>query len=146
MPLLKLADGRTAVQGQVLVGFKPGISASARTDISQRITGSEARLVRAQTSEIELRDVGDGVSVDEAVRRYRADPRVAFAEPNVILPLAEIPNDPLVPYQWGLARVQAPQGWDVSHGSPTVRVAVIDTGIFDDGSTYRAPDRPPWSP
>jgi hypothetical protein len=40
-----------------------------------------------------------------------------------------IPNDPLFSQAWGLARVQAPEGWSVTQGCPEVVVAVIDQGV-----------------
>src|SRR6185369_7735182 len=32
--------------------------------------------------------------------------------------------------EWYLPRIQAPQAWSVTTGSPAVVVAVIDTGVF----------------
>src|SRR5437588_683531 len=40
-----------------------------------------------------------------------------------------IPNDALWPQQWGLQAAALPEAWDVTHGSPTVVVAVVDTGV-----------------
>lgn len=36
-------------------------------------------------------------------------------------------NDPRLPEQWYVQRIRAPQAWAVTRGSPSVRVAVIDT-------------------
>ncbi len=40
------------------------------------------------------------------------------------------PNDPLYLSQWGLNMIDAPQAWDVTLGSPTITVAVVDTGVW----------------
>ncbi len=47
-----------------------------------------------------------------------------------------IPNDPHVPDQWwvrdtggGLADVRLPEAWDVTHGSPSIVIAILDTGV-----------------
>ena len=54
------------------------------------------------------------------------------------------PNDPLytLGQQWGLATIDAPQAWDATLGSPTITVAVVDTGVW-----YTEPDIAPnmWS-
>lgn len=42
---------------------------------------------------------------------------------------ARIPNDPYYADQWYLEAISAPEAWDVSIGSKTVIVAVLDTGI-----------------
>jgi subtilisin family serine protease len=42
---------------------------------------------------------------------------------------AVVPDDPLWPVSWSLAKVGAPGAWSVTTGSPHVVVAVLDTGI-----------------
>src|SRR6266581_3523668 len=39
------------------------------------------------------------------------------------------PNDPFYVDQWGLRQIGAPQAWDVTLGSRSVIVAVVDTGV-----------------
>jgi serine protease len=75
------------------------------------------------------------------VQQLRADPNVEYAQPNYILRIMRTPNDPRFPEQWhyrdnGTGTGQSPGGislpraWDVSIGSSSVVVAVIDTGIL----------------
>jgi thermitase len=40
------------------------------------------------------------------------------------------PNDPYYVDQWGLRQIAAPNAWDVTLGSPSVVVAVVDTGVW----------------
>lgn len=41
-----------------------------------------------------------------------------------------VPNDPLLPNQWGIFKIRGPQAWDISQILPTnTYVAVLDTGI-----------------
>lgn len=53
---------------------------------------------------------------------------IAYAEPNYYLHIAKTPNDPKYSSQWGWAKIQAPEAWDITTGSSNVTVAVIDTG------------------
>ncbi len=39
------------------------------------------------------------------------------------------PDDPYFDDQWGFSAIEAPRAWAISRGSPTVLVAVVDTGI-----------------
>lgn len=39
------------------------------------------------------------------------------------------PNDSLYNQQWGLAKINAPQAWDVTEGEDSIIVCIIDTGI-----------------
>jgi hypothetical protein len=42
---------------------------------------------------------------------------------------ATVPNDPLYTSQWNLTEINAPKAWDVTTGSPLVKVAIVDTGV-----------------
>ncbi len=71
------------------------------------------------------------LSVERALELYRAAPGVTAAQPNYIYRLAAAPNDPRYASgeMYGLAKIKAPTAWDISTGSPSVVVAVIDTGV-----------------
>src|SRR3989344_5290599 len=65
----------------------------------------------------------------EFVANLSKSPLVEYAEKDELAFTQEIPNDPYYPNQWGLNKIKAPGGWDVSHGSGTVKIAIADTGI-----------------
>lgn len=84
-------------------------------------------------------------------------PGVAFVEPNFVVHAINVPNDPFFNLEWGLqntgqtilgvpgtagADIKAVPAWDISTGSRTNVVTVIDTGI-----DYTHPDLTPnvWS-
>lgn len=64
-----------------------------------------------------------------AIARYSEDPAVMFAEADQPVSVDLVPNDALYAGQWGLPAVSAPTGWDVTTGSSSVTVAVLDTGV-----------------
>lgn len=78
-----------------------------------------------------------GQALDNALRRARLHPDVAWVEPDVRIPRLQVPDDPRFGQQWHL---QAPDGvtnfsglnltgaWVDTTGSSTV-VAVVDTGV-----------------
>ncbi|MBI1914781.1 MAG: S8 family serine peptidase [Planctomycetes bacterium] len=81
-----------------------------------------------------------GLSLEQALARYRADPNVLAVEPDQVVQADVIPNDPLFGQLWGLNNtgqykgkigddIKAPAAWDVTTGSTKNVVAVIDTGI-----------------
>ncbi|HEX2058433.1 MAG TPA: S8 family serine peptidase [Actinomycetota bacterium] len=79
----------------------------------------------------------EGASVADAAAAVTAEPDVVYAEPNYVYRAASVPNDPLFPQLWGLHQtsdvdVDAPQAWDVTTGSRSVTVAVVDTGVAVD--------------
>jgi subtilisin family serine protease len=81
-----------------------------------------------------------GLSVENAIGRYRNHPQIEYIEPNYILNAVETPNDPRFGDLWGMlntgqsggtagADISATTAWDVFTGSPDVVIGVIDTGV-----------------
>jgi thermitase len=54
---------------------------------------------------------------------------VQYAEPDYIATAFWTPNDTSFSSQWGPAKVSAPAAWDVTKGSSSVVIAVVDTGV-----------------
>jgi len=139
------ADGRQAAASHVIVGFHGRIGQveqqTAHGDVTRSVARSPRVLARLgpDTDVVEVPSAG-ATDLDQVVQAYRADPRVRYAEPDFVVRAAETPNDPLYGQQWGLQRVQASEAWDVTHGASTRTIAVLDCGIYDETSTYGAPD------
>jgi thermitase len=70
--------------------------------------------------------------VPEFVRAYLAEELVEFAEPDYVAVAYYVPNDPGYANQWALPKIQAPEAWDLTRGSSTIRIAILDTGIDQD--------------
>ncbi len=71
----------------------------------------------------------DTLQIIKSLRR-RAD--VRYAAPNYIRKAQAIPNDPLYSRQWHYPLINLPQSWDVTTGTNSVVVAVVDTGVLLD--------------
>jgi subtilisin family serine protease len=75
---------------------------------------------------------------DDTCARLIADGVAKVCSPNYEVRASTIPNDPSLSSLWGLSAdlgIDAPRAWDLSQGSSSVVVAVIDTGI-----DYNHPD------
>lgn len=81
---------------------------------------------------------GDGVFLVNTPYAYAPDETLAVlsklpgfvsAEPNQILSIDKTANDPFFDQLWGLASINAPAAWDITTGSSSTVVGVIDTGI-----------------
>jgi hypothetical protein len=146
---VQLADGRQALPGDVLVGFRQtseAVGSAVRQRMGLLHGGRAPQLVRSLNSHLDLNTVPADVPLEQVLSEYRSDPDVAFAEPDVLRPIQDVPNDTILPYQWNLLPLRATSGWSVTHGSTSIRVAMVDTGIFDEGSKYLAPDGKPGHP
>jgi subtilisin family serine protease len=63
---------------------------------------------------------------------------VAATASATVAQAAVTPNDALYGKQYALPKIQAPQAWDRTTGSPNVKVAVVDSGV-----TFGQPDLAP---
>ncbi len=70
--------------------------------------------------------IPDTIKAIKALRRAQS---VEYAEPNYIRTAFKTPNDTYYPYQWHLPLIALPEAWDITTGSSSVIVAVIDTGV-----------------
>lgn len=65
------------------------------------------------------------------VKALRSRQEIAYAEPNFIAQAMVVPNDPDYRLQWHYPMINLPQAWDITTGSSSVVVAVIDTGVIN---------------
>jgi subtilisin family serine protease len=59
----------------------------------------------------------------------KRNPNVEYVEPNYIYTADFTPNDPSQAQQYAWGKIQAYQAWDVTQGSASAVIAVVDTGI-----------------
>jgi subtilisin family serine protease len=127
-------------EGEILVKFKSGV-VSASSQQVHKAAGSSLIKKYEMVSNLELVKLPKGMSVQEAIQSYMADPNVEYAEPNYRRCLARIPNDTYFRNQWSLhndgtyasgtpdADLDAPEAWEISAGNRSIIVAVLDSGI-----------------
>jgi serine protease len=113
-------------------------SAKARIDKLARIGGVPLRHLRemARGADVVIADTADAAATDRLLARLAKDPGVAFAQRDVRRHALQATNPPVndlfAPQQRYLANnptaISAFAAWDVTHGSPNIVVAVVDTG------------------
>jgi hypothetical protein len=129
--------GRPHVPGELIVRFKPGLGQAARRTILGRHEAAPQHRLRAPGLELVRLDEASLAAVAVELER---EPGVLDAQPNYIYRVSATPNDPRFGELWGLdtasdADMDVREAWDVTTGSASVTVAVIDTGVM-----YTHPD------
>lgn len=147
------------VPGELLVRFNPDTlsTSSAQSDQARMHAAIGAEIITDYTRfglpGLQLVSITEG-TVSDAIRRYEQEPGVLYAEPNYLAEVPEIedlgdyqsysvdsiPNDPHFPDLWGLhntgqsggtvgVEIDAVRAWDLTTGSSSTIIAVIDTGV-----------------
>ncbi len=131
------------VEGQVIIGFRRGVpvveaaqAVMARSIELARGSGRQpaaAPQIVRQIPALNAVVIQSSEAVaDVLLQGLASDGLVRYAERNYLASGAYEPDDPdysdLVK-SYGLRKIHAESAWDVSRGSPTITVAVVDSGI-----------------
>lgn len=134
---------------RIVVKLKAGTESNSDADVMAeeivRAPGVRAEVLTTRRHDgVRLIHLNRGLSVEDAVRRAKEDPRVEYAEPDYfVYAMDTVPNDPFFNQMWGLsnggclfcdpsqqtANIDATNAWDITTGSDDVVAAVLDTGV-----------------
>ncbi len=111
---------------QVIVKFKTEILSTKASSIQSDVNATVAK--KFSLTGAELWNLS-GVTVEDAISRYKDDPSIEYIEPNyVVHAIDKIPNDPFFTQLWGMQKISAPAAWDRTTGTNIV-IGVLDTGV-----------------
>lgn len=123
-------DNLTAVSDllsqQILVKFKPDASLPEAAEIHRQLGGQVKETIPGIG--VQVVTVPRGQAKEKA-KAYSANAKVAYAEPDFVAHALGSPDDPYFGLQWGLAKIGAPQAWDMTAGSHRINIAILDTGV-----------------
>lgn len=114
---------------QILVKFKPGTSLPEAAQIHRQLGGQVKETIPGIG--IQVVTVPNGQAVAKA-KAYSSNAKVAYAEPDFAAEAVGSPDDPYFGLQWGLTKIEASQAWDMTAGSPSINIAILDTGVDPD--------------
>lgn len=140
--------GGQYVQDQILVKFKPGVTAMARAQLAYS-NGIQSMQALNTQSDLVVGQLALGQTVAQAVSAYANDPNVAYVQPNYIYHTTAVPTDPQYGQLWAAkntgqtisAGTYAPatgtagkdmnleSAWNVQTDCSSVVVAVVDSGV-----------------
>ena len=142
---IEIVNGFEAVAGEVIVRF-------ARQDVLSNLERARSMADASDPRQIGATDLqlhllkSKSQKTEDLVKLLASLPGVEYAEPNYVVRTTLTPNDTRFGELWGLnntgqsggtpgADISAVSAWDVSTGSSSIVVGVIDTGV-----DYNHPD------
>ncbi|HEX6161864.1 MAG TPA: S8 family peptidase, partial [Vicinamibacterales bacterium] len=136
-----ILEGREVVEGEVIVRYRDdaGPIGRERAEFQAAIDGSDT-IGRQGARRLRSRQL----STQQMIAALRSNPAVQYVEPNYVIRANAVPNDAWFGNLWGLlntgqnvdgrdgvpgADINAVPAWDITTGSRTNIVAILDTGI-----------------
>jgi thermitase len=112
--------------GELLVGMRAGVS----NEWASGLFKAHGATLLEEISQLNVHRIRVAPAALEAVERALSKrPEVKFVERNGVLELNTVPNDPMYPSEWHLDKVGVPSAWEITRGTSSVIVAVVDTGV-----------------
>ncbi len=145
LPAIAWSAEHPSVPGEFIVKFRS--TTASRTQAAHRATLGVQLLQQTKLTGSQLVRRTEGVEYNDAyAKQLLAEGIVEYIEPNYIVSIVGTPNDTRYSELWGLNNtgqtggtsdfdIDAPEAWNITTGSSTVVVGVVDTGI-----NYNHPD------
>jgi subtilisin family serine protease len=121
-----------AVADEILVKFKPDVAKNTETSI----LNEHSLTVKSEIPHIGVKVLKvNPAARDAVIAALSKRKEVDYAEKNQIRKVSDfLPNDPYwkTGYKWELTQgkiMYAPEAWGVTTGSPSVSIAILDTGV-----------------
>lgn len=151
-----LADCNDFVPGQVLIKFKQNQKTSNKASLKTQMKANTLKTFPKLNVELwDFSGSNKKIDIKAIVEQYKDHPDIEYIEPNYIYHIPEVviddtpipnnnrsskisanaPNDPEFNNQWYLDNppngvdINAPEAWEVTKKSPSVKVAILDGGI-----------------
>lgn len=123
------------VPGEIIVKFKEGNLQTTKLNLS--ISSNQYSVYYVRTVADDFAKLYKNSSLDQEktlalVKELDQRNDVEYASPNYIMTTFKTPNDKFYERQWHYPLINLPKAWDITTGSSSTTVAIIDSGIYAD--------------
>ena len=115
-------------ENELFVKFKPEVSEDTIRNTHLEV-GSTVLKEYVEIKGLQLVKIPDNMSLSNALKKYMQNKDVEYAEPNYVYKKDSIPDDPYYNDLYGLTKINATGAWDITTGSNSVIIAVVDSGV-----------------
>lgn len=112
---------------QLIIQFNGRTTYNTKESILQSIQAKEIQTI--QNGHFTLVSLHKGTDLQEAATSLKKWDEVESVEPNYKVRTSYTPTDSAYSKQWYAKKINMDTAWDLSKGSPDIKVAVVDAGI-----------------
>ena len=124
---------KTEVEAKVIskqvITSKPGLNKLANNNYSVGFFAKGLGKVDKKLSKIIKVTFNNPDDAQNFLELAQNDNSIEYVQPENVYQVDYVPNDSLANQQWALQKIQAFDAWNITQGSDTVLLAIIDTGI-----------------
>lgn len=128
------------VPGDVIVKFKEGLQTTQLSLNSSQYSVAHVRALAGDIAELYRNSGLNEEATLELIKELNQRDDVLYAAPNYIDKAARVPNDEFYKHQWHYPLSNLPKAWDITIGSASTIVGVVDSGILVDLSNPNDPN------
>ncbi len=123
--------GKNIFSACFLIGLTlSGLFVVGASSVSAVTSDGERILVKYKDKkDLSVFEVPPDKNIEEMVKEYNSKKEVDYAEPDYEYEVSVLPSDSYYNKQWYLDKIRAPYAWDKVRETPSIVVAVIDSGI-----------------
>ena len=113
--------------GEVVIRVKPGFTAENAAEV---INAGVKKTFTIGDMKYAVLTLDAGTTVQDALNKLEGNKAIDYVEPNFIYKASVVPNDPeYASRQYCHQRMDSEQAWNITTGSSSIVVAIIDTGV-----------------
>ncbi|RJQ38414.1 hypothetical protein C4559_01315 [Candidatus Microgenomates bacterium] len=115
---------------EILIKYKPGITDSVKENILLKYKLKKIEAI----PKINIERVETASVAEEIIEKLKEEQSVEYAEKNFRGKIQSVPNDVfyLDNTQWNLLRINTAKAWDISTGTSSAVIAILDSGVNKD--------------
>ncbi|AZV45297.1 hypothetical protein BAOM_4719 [Peribacillus asahii] len=122
-----LAAATDPSANQLIIKFNDSTSSTQKQTIFQTVHANELSTI--ENGNFSLISLPEGSDLNTVAATLSAFQQVELVDRNYEVTPNHTPSDPYYSKQWHLKKINMPKAWNVTFGSPDIKVAVIDAGV-----------------
>jgi subtilisin family serine protease len=117
-------------EGELLIRLNTAVLSETNAQKNELLSSMNVKVKKHYNlNQLYLIQIPENESVIHALKRLRHFKSLDIVEPNYIRHAKIFPNDPLFDNQYYHRTIQSQRAWDITSGSSSMQIAVIDSGI-----------------
>jgi len=137
------AMGQDFVKGRLIVKFRSVVTKQRSDELVHQANGKIASEMPALG--LQVIELPANANEKAQARAFGQHSEVEFAEPDYKYKASAAPNDPSFGTEWHLSKILAPSAWDLTQGSSSVVIAILDSGILASHEDLQNQIVPGWN-